>query len=215
MQKSNHGIAGLYGFLANVFATEVSPELLTTLRGPEFRELFTDLEIGLGEEFYGADEAELVDQLAVDFAGLFIGPGHFISPHESVHHVRDDGDYGKLWGADTVAVKKFVEATGLSYQSEFGGMPDHIAAEFELMQKLEARHAQAVEDGEEELAGNLVLIKNRFLVEHLLVWAPGFFDKVMKNAKLPFYREMAGLAKSFLAQEAELLDQSTEDYAAV
>lgn len=205
----------MYGFLANVFATEVSPELLNKLRGSEFRELFIDLEIDLGEKFYSTDEAELADQLAVDFAGLFIGPGHFISPHESVHHVRDDGDYGKLWGADTVAVKKFVEATGLTYQSEFGGMPDHIAAELELMQKLEARQAQAVEDGEGELAGNLLQIKNRFLTEHLLVWAPGFFDKVMTNAKLPFYREMAGLAKSFLAQEGELLDQSTEDYAAV
>jgi TorA maturation chaperone TorD len=214
VQKSNNGISGLYGFLARVFAAEVGPELLSQLRGPEFRELFTDMGLDLGKEFYNQDGAELLDQLAVEFAGLFIGPAHFISPHESVHHVRDDGDYGKLWGADTVAVKKFIEATGLSYKSEFGGMPDHIAAELEFMQKLEERYAHAVEEGEEELAENLLQIKNRFLAEHLLTWAPEFMDKVMTNAKLPFYREMAGLAKTFLGQEGEFLNQSTEDHAA-
>ncbi len=214
MQKSNNEIAGLYGFLANIFANEVSPELLAQLRGREFKDLFTELGIELGAHFYSSDAVELIEQLAVEFAGLFIGPGHFISPHESVHRVRDDGDYGKLWGADTVAVKKFVEATGLTYQSEFGGMPDHIAAELEFMQKLEERYGRAVEDGEGELAENLLQIKSRFLSEHLLAWAPGFLDKVMTNAHLPFYREMAGLTKSFLAQEAELLDQSIEDCAA-
>lgn len=214
MQKSNNGVAGLYGFLANVFATEVSPELLAQLRGQEFRDLFANLGLELGEEFYNSDATELVDQLAVEFAGLFIGPGHFISPHESVHHVRDDGDYGKLWGADTVAVKKFIEATGLSYNSEFGGMPDHIAVELEFMQKLEERYTRAVNDGEDELAENLVQIKHRFLSEHLLAWAPGFLDKVMNKATLPFYREIAGLSKTFLEQEGELLNQQAKDYTA-
>lgn len=214
MQKSNNGIAGLYGLLAHIFAAEVSSELLDQIRGPEFQKLFKDMGLELGEEFYTTDATEIEDQLAVEFAGLFIGPGHFISPHESVHHVRDDGDYGKLWGADTVAVKKFIEAAGLTYQSEFGGMPDHIAAELEFMQKLEERYALALDDGDIELAENLVTIKSRFLAEHLLAWAPGFLDKVMTNATLPFYREMAGLTLSFLSQEAELLDHSAKDYAA-
>jgi len=214
LETTNSTVSGLYALLAVVFATEVTSELLTRLRSIEFREAFIDLEVDLGAEFYTKDTVALVDELAVEFTGLFIGPGHFISPHESVHHVRDDGDHGKLWGADTVAVKKFIEATGLSYQTDFGGMPDHIAAELEFMQKLEERYAQALANKETELAENLLAIKGRFLNEHLLTWAPGFFEKVIDKATMPFYREMAGLAKSFLGQEGELLNSQTKNYAA-
>ena len=106
-----------------------------------------------------------------------------------------------------MAVKKFIEATGLSYRSEFGGMPDHIAAELEFVQKLEERYAKALTDGDKDLAENLVIIRDRFLVEHLLAWAPEFMDKVMNKATLPFYREMAELTKTFLQQENERIQK--------
>ncbi len=214
METTNSSIAGIYGLLATFLAAEPNRDLLVHLQTPALRDLFTELGIDLGESFYTKDKEDLLEELAVEFTGLFIGPGRFISPHESVHHTREDGDYGKLWGADTVAVKKYIEATGLSYQSEFGGMPDHIAAELEFMQKLEERYAQAVEDNETELAQNLTQIKNRFLSEHLLVWAPEFCEKVMANANFPFYREIARVARDFLQQEGELLDQSITNCAA-
>lgn len=214
MQTISTGVEGLYGLLATVFAVEVNTELLKQLRQPEFRKLLAGLDIELGNEFYNQNADQLLKDLAVEFTALFIGPGNFISPHESVHHVREDGDYGKLWGADTVAVKKYIEATGLSYQSSFGGMPDHVSAELEFMQKLEERYAQAMKNGETELAANLAKIKSCFLAEHLLTWAPNFFDKVIHKATLPFYREMAGLAKSFLLQEGDLLSMLTKDYVA-
>lgn len=210
METTNSSVADIYGLLATFFAAEPSRDRLAQLQTPALRDLFTELEIDLGESFYTKDKEDLLEELAVEFTGLFIGPGRFISPHESVHHTREDGDYGKLWGADTVAVKKYIEATGLSYQSEFGGMPDHISAELEFMQKLEERYAQAVEDNETELAQNLAQIKNRFLSEHLLVWAPEFCEKVMANANFPFYREIARVTSDFLQQEGELLEQSVE-----
>ncbi len=211
METTNSSVAGIYGLLATFFAAEPNQDLLVHLQTPALRDLFTELGIDLGESFYTKDKEDLLEELAVEFTGLFIGPGRFISPHESVHHIREDGDYGKLWGADTVAVKKYIEATGLSYQSDFGGMPDHIAAELEFMQKLEERYAQAVEDNDTELAQNLTRIKGRFLSEHLLVWIPEFCEKVMANASLSFYREIARVTSDFLQQEGELLDQSVED----
>lgn len=210
MTATENSVSGLYGLLAMFFAKEMTPELLIRLRNPEFREMCKELQLDFGEEFYSQDSNELVEVLAVEFTGLFIGPGNFISPHESVHHVREDGDYGNLWGADTVNVKKFVEATGLNYQPDFGGMPDHIAAELELMQKLEERYSLALEDNESELAENLLHIKRRFLTEHLLAWAPDFFEKVMTSATIPFYREIAELGKSFIEQEGKVLGQVTE-----
>ena len=208
MEEKNSQVGSIYGLLALIFAQEVTSDFLKEIRTPHFRGVLSDLKVDLGDSFYDDPADELLEEMAVEFTGLFIGPGNFISPHESVHHVRDDGDYGKLWGADTVAVKKFVEATGLSYQSAFGGMPDHIAAEFELMQKLEDRLAQAQIDGEKELAENLQVIKQRFMVEHILTWVPEFLDKVVAKANFPFYREMAQFASQFLAGEQELLLES-------
>ncbi len=210
LETTHNSVAGIYGLLATFFAAEPNRDLLAQLQTPALRDLFTELGIDLGESFYTKDKEDLLEELAVEFTGLFIGPGRFISPHESVHHTREDGDYGKLWGADTVAVKKFIEATGLIYQSEFGGMPDHIAAELEFMQKLEERNVQAVEENDTELAQNLTRIKNKFLSEHLLTWVPEFCKKVMTNANFPFYREIARVTSDFLQQEGELPEQSVE-----
>ncbi len=215
METTDSSIAGMYGLLATFFFREIDQEQLLELRSSAFREVLEALDVNLGEEFFNKDEVLLLEELAVEFTGLFIGPGNFISPHESVHHLRDDGDYGKLWGADTVAVKKFIEATGLTYQPEFGGMPDHIAAELEFVQKIEERLTTARTGGDSELVANLEQIKAIFLSEHLLVWGPEFMDKVMKKAKLSFYREMAALAKGFLLQEKELMAQQNEKLAEV
>ncbi len=210
MEENSSHVGSIYGFLARIFAQEVTSDFLEEIRTPHFRGVLEELGLDLGDNFYSRPADELLEELVVEYTGLFIGPGHFISPHESVHRVRDDGDYGKLWGADTVAVKKFVEATGLSYQSSFGGMPDHIAAEFEFVQKLDERLMQAQTDGDDELAGNLSQIKKRFLQEHLLAWVPPFLDKVSEKANLPFYREISMLASQFLASEQETLF-ATED----
>ncbi len=207
LEKTDSNVAGIYGLLAIFFAREIDLKQLEMLRNPEFRNLLETLGVNLGEDFFKRDATLLLEDLAVEFATLFIGPGNFISPHESVHRPRDDGDYGNLWGADTVAVKKFIEATGLAYRPEFGGMPDHIAAEFEFVQKIEERMETARSDGDQDLAENLKSIKNRFLTEHLLAWGPGLMDKIMANATLPFYREIAALAKNFLQQEGELIQQ--------
>jgi len=210
LETTDSSVAGMYGLLASLFAREIDQEQLTQLRSPAFREVLEALEVDLGDEFFTQDQESLLEELAIEFTALFIGPGNFISPHESVHHQRDDGDHGKLWGADTVAVKKFIEATGLEYQAGFGGMPDHIAAELEFVQKLEERIGSARADGQSELVDNLELIKGRFLTEHLLAWGPGLMDKVIKKARLSFYREIAVLTKGFLLQEEELMKQQMD-----
>lgn len=207
MEKTDNSVAGMYGFLATFFAREISLEQLEMLRSPEFQTLLKSLDVDLGEEFFNRDKTLLIEDLAVEFATLFIGPGDFISPHESVHRQRDDGDYGRLWGADTVAVKKFIEATGLSYRPEFGGMPDHIGAEFEFIQKIEEHMDAALTDGHLEIVENLKSVKSRFLTEHLLAWGPELMDKIIQKANLSFYREIASLAKNFLLQERELIQQ--------
>ena len=110
-QRSN-----VYGLLARMYRSEVTPDFLPRVRDPQFLGVLRGLGASIGEEFFQRPEEEVLEDLAVEYTRLFLGPGRHIPPYESVHHERNDGDWGRLWGADTVAVKAFIEAAGLAYQ---------------------------------------------------------------------------------------------------
>jgi TorA maturation chaperone TorD len=202
-QRSN-----IYGLLASVYRQEVNADLLHQVKDPQFLGVLSDLGIQLRSDFLQKPEEDMLDDLAVEFAGLFLGPGGHISPHESVHHQRGDGS-GLLWGESTAEVKRFIESTGLSYDSEYKGLPDHISVELEFMQQLTLREEQAWKDEDEDGALDCLKTEKKFIEEHLVRWVPAFCDKVIKEAELPFYREMAALTKNFIEFER----QEVEGYA--
>ena len=202
-QRSN-----VYGLLASVYRQEVNADLLHQVKDPQFLGVLSDLGIQLSSDFLQRPEEELLDELAVEFAGLFLGPGGHISPHESVHHQKGDGS-GLLWGESTAEVKRFIESTGLSYDPEYKGLPDHISVELEFMQQLTLREEQAWRDEDEDGALDCLKTGKKFIEEHLVRWVPAFCDNVIKEAELPFYRKIAALTKNFIEFER----QEVEGYA--
>jgi TorA maturation chaperone TorD len=188
----------IYGFLARVFRKEVSPDMLARIKAPEFREVLSDMKVKLGDEFFSGSDDELIEDLAVEYTRLFLGPGRHISPHESIHYERDDGDWGNHWGASTVEVKKFVESLGLEYKETDRSIPDHISVELELMQKVIEKEKEAWSDTSGKDALHYLKIEKMFMEDHIMKWVPSFCDKVIADAELSFYREMAELTKSFI-----------------
>lgn len=201
----------VYGLLAGVFRTEPTVALIEHMQSPGFSEALSGLELTLGDEFHAASSDQLVEDLALEYTRLFIGPGPHLSPHESLHVEAGNPADNSLWGPQTVEVKRFIEATGLRYEDGFTGLPDHISAEFELMQKLAERESRAWTEGEEEDAEQCRDVQKRFLADHLVRWVPGFCDKVVDQASSSFYREMASLAKAFLQFEQTTLEQAPHD----
>ena len=197
-QRSN-----VYGLLAAVYRQEVTSDLLQRIKDPRFLGVFSDLGIDLSKGFYKKNEEALLDDLAVEYTRHFLGPGGHISPHESVHHKRHDGEASQLWGETTVEVKKFIESAGLEYGSEYRGLPDHISVEFEFMQQVILREAQAWEEDDKEGAEYCLKMERKFINEHLARWIPEFCDRVDREAEWPFYRDMAVLTKQFIAFEKE------------
>ncbi len=143
----------------------------------------------------------MLEDLSVEYARLFLGPGRQISPHESVHHEKDNGKWGQLWGDSTVEVKKFIEATGLEYQSDYKGLPDHISVELEFMQQLTLHEEQAWEEEDMEGADSCQKIEEKFIEEHMVPWVPAFCEKVMQEAELPFYKNLAAITRNFIEFE--------------
>ena len=201
-QRSN-----VYGLLATVFGHEVSSELLQQIKDPQFMGVLSDMGLELESDFFDKPEAELLEDLAVEYAWLFLGPGKHISPHESIHHQRSDGDWGQMWGKSTVEVKNFIESAGLDYKEAYTGLPDHISVELGFMQQVTLREEQALSEDDQEGALYCLKMEKKFIEEHLIRWVPAFCEKIISRAELPFYREMAALTIKFIEFEKETIDK--------
>jgi len=195
-QRSN-----IYGLLAAVYRQEINSDLLQQIKDPRFMGVLSDLGSEELAQFFQKPDKELLEELAVEYTRLFLGPGKHISPHESVHHPREDGQWGSFWGKSTVEVKKLIESTGLDYQDDYKGMPDHISVELEFMQQVILREEKAWEETDTEMASACRQLEKKFIEEHLSKWIPKFCDEVIGTAELPFYQEIAVLTKKFIEFE--------------
>ena len=177
--------ANLYKLLSLIYIKEPVQELLELLN-----------EVGIRS-------AKRLEDLVIEYTRLFIGPGKHISPYESVHR-KEDG--GCLWGESTVQVKRIIETAGLKYKNEFSGVPDHIGAEFEFMQKLIGLEIDAIEKKDTHGQGQSQKIQKKFFNEHLVHWVPIFCNKIKQTARLDFYKQAAELTEDFMAKEKMLFD---------
>ena len=207
MKKLAGHRSNIYGLLAAIYRREMKSDLLKQLKDPSMLGVLSDLGIRLNNGFLEKPEHQLLEDLAVEYARLFIGPGKHFSPHESVHHEREDGRWGQLWGPSTAEVKKIIESAGLSYQSEYTGLPDHISVELEFMQQVTLAEEKAWDEGDKNLALAYLGNEKKFIEEHLAEWIPDFCDKVINGAELPFYRVMAELTKKFIEFEKNEVDR--------
>ena len=200
----------LYFFLARVFAREVDAEFLRQLRSPDFQSLMQEFEVELDRDLLNKEDGVVLEELAIEYSGCFVGPGQFVSPQESIHHERQDCDWGKYWGADTAALKKFIEAAGMQIQAPFAGLPDHISVELEFVGQLGRAVNEKLAAGDQSEALYGLRMKRRFFDDHLLQWAPAFCDKTIAIAERPFYAELAGLLKALLELEDQTLGEALE-----
>ena len=197
--------ANVYGLLADIFREEPSDSLLSKLREPEFSGALHALNLSLDEMFENTSQAQLSEDLALEFTRLFIGPGSHISANESMHVKERFGESNAFWGPQTVEVKKFMEAAGLKVDDSFSGMPDHISAEFEFMQLLLLKEVEAWANDDHELATNILKIELRFYEEHLSQWVSNFCDRVIEAATHTFYRQFSEVTKGFIEFESQTL----------
>jgi TorA maturation chaperone TorD len=217
IETKDHGAetrhrSDIYGLLATVYGQEITSDLLGQIKTPQFLGALSVLEVEGIDDLMQKPEAELLEDLAVEYTHLFLGPGKHISPHESVHHQREDGQWGKLWGASTVEVKRFIEATGLTYNEEFKGLPDHISVEFEFMQQLTLREEKAWKEDPGQ-AQACRQVEKKFIEEHLIRWVPAFCEMVIQEAESPFYHAMAALTRSFIELEMEEMNRNGDGVA--
>lgn len=203
MAGSAMEVSYLYGFLASLYRTELSRGQLNQLQGPDFKGLLESVDFDFTDAFWDRSTDKIVDDLAVEYTGLFLGPGGHISPHESVHIA----DQGGLWGDATLAVRQFITETGIEYSTEFSGIPDHISVELEFMAELTKRESLAWNSADYAMVSTALEYQVDFMTEHLGQWVGKFCARVVETADLSFYRDVSKLTAMFIAAESKAIDE--------
>ena len=200
--------SNVYGLLSMLYSKEPTVEFLDMLREPAFSRVLEELGVRFGDDFYRGPDDELLLELAVEYARLFLGPGKHLSPHESVYvgkfsDKEGRGLEGLLCGQATVEVKEAIAEAGFEFLPGYRGIPDHLGVELEFMQLLTGREAEAWQKGDPRAALNCLEQEYHFVNNHLARWIPLFCGKVMESARLDFYRETAKLTLAFVQSEEE------------
>lgn len=199
-------VSYLYGFLASIYRAELSQELFRSLQAAEMQSVLAAAGIDMKGGFWDRPEASLLEEMAVEFTALFLGPGGHISPHESVQ-IEHQGAY---WGDATTAVRNFIIATGIEYHSDFQGIPDHISVELEFLAELSRRESEAWRLGDLGAARNCLEYQRDFLDEHLGRWVGVFCTRIANRAELKFYRQVAQLTELFIGSEIIAVEERLE-----
>ena len=115
------------------------------------------------------------DELAADFAAIYLTHALRASPHESVWRDEDH----LMLQEPTFAVRTFYRRHGLQAADWRQRADDHLVSELEFV-------ATLLERAELKEAA-------RFLKTHILAWLPSFATRVGQRASTPFYAALAGL----------------------
>lgn len=159
---------------------------------PAFEEAAQLFEIALN----GAPDPltqEALDELAVEYAAIYLNHVYRVSPHESVW-VDEDGLERQ---APMFRVREWYARFGFRAPDWRRRSDDHIAHEFAFLSQI----APGLTDREEatKIAD--------FLREHPLVWVPDFAGRVARRCQSPFYAGVAVISATYLRALGDLLER--------
>jgi TorA maturation chaperone TorD len=181
--------AGVYRLLSAVYLQEINGTLLAALRVHD----------SFGATIAARDEDDFLRRLRVEYARLFVMN---VYPYESAYVEAEV----MLNTAVTQAVVEAYQAVGYAPElSRPVGAPDHIGIELDLMRVLAEREAHDLAAGDLPAAEEDRARQRAFLTEHLASWGPVFALSVVRDTRLPLYREIGGFTAEFLLADLDLL----------
>jgi TorA maturation chaperone TorD len=207
--------AALYGMLASAFLKEPDPNMIRYFRGSEVGEILKELNLSLGKAFLHEQEEVLIEQLAEEYARLFLVPPFHIPPYESFYvgglHDSEETFEPSLQGKAAKEVQAFYGEHGLTFSEDSRQLPDHIGIELEALRVLCELEAQSAAQGDGDAVRHCRALARRFLTEHPCRWVPAFGDQIQERTENPFYGVLAQMTRLFIKSELEELASSALD----
>lgn len=184
-----------FGALAGLLLAAPIQDVLDRVRDPELLAqwpLPDEPESQRGVQLLAESTAnqEEVEPIQRDFNQLFGGSQRVrVSPYESVHRSSE----GLLFDSETLQVREAYAKFGLVVPRLNKEPDDHIGLELGFLSTLCVRALESLDA--QDRAGMIAPLEGivSFLNDHLLAWAPDFFDRAEEHASTCFYRGVAAL----------------------
>jgi len=150
--------------------------------------------------------AELLHVFRNEATRLFVGtPRPIVTPYEGVWFSEKAGKPTLLFVSKrSMDVEHFAKRCGLGQPEGTNEPFDHVATEFEMLQYLASLAAGFEVAPHEQIPdfladGGAANAYSEFLSDHVSAWVPEFADKLAAESRIPFYRHVAELLKTFVA----------------
>ena len=146
------------------------------------------------EQYRGRDAEEVLHELRIDWAHMYMGDRPRVTNTEGLWRFRAEGrDSVRMINRYTNEVADFMRECGVKRQPKYNDCIDYIENECDF--------AAFLANGPEYLAelgrDNIELLGD-FMDDHMLKWAPGFCDDVVRESTTPYYQALAALMQAFL-----------------
>jgi len=195
-----------YWFLSNLFASQLDLEAVTRMAAAAGH----TGEAGFASEIFKAmldmrDLEVLTLKLAQEHTRLFCGISEEYGPPPPYESLWREG---VLMGESTVQVARSYLEAGYQPDGRFAPL-DHLVEELRFMASLCNGEHEAQAKGDAELSAQLRDKQLRFLADHLGIWIGEYSSKIAEQSTEAFYRSLAQVTATVVAQDAaELLDMA-------
>lgn len=149
------------------------------------------------ERLREAFAAAALEELRIDYSRLFLGPPSPLArPYASAWLAPGPGKDA------TAAILELYGEAGVEVDEGFRELPDHVAAELELLYLLAMRSATTALAGDSSGHGETEALRRRLVDEHLGRWIGPFAAAVCAGARTGFYRELGDFTARLIELEA-------------
>ena len=197
----------IFSLLKHIFLAEPPVEFLREMGGIEAVPEEDDAGRGLNmltgsvkRNIHHLDE--FGEELAVEYARLFIGPKNPPAIPFASFYLSESGS---LMSDVTIDVRKRYLDAGMAVRALYSTPDDHIGIEIEFLEYLTERVVELLDREEQEAASRFFGMREDFLKNHFSRWVPEFAEKIATATSSDFYRGAALMLKGgigILAGEA-------------
>ena len=176
--------AAVYEFLSRTLLSEIDMGFLTLMQQVDLSNALANLSIVVPE---ATDHA--VEQLAIDYCNIFIGPTDQVPPFQSVWADR------QLYGDSVASMQEYLEITAVTPEDSL--MKDHVGLQLLVLAKILAACSQCEQPKEYEP------LASAFFIEHVR-WAKTMLKAASDRAETEFYRSVCSAAAQFIVDEENI-----------
>ena len=185
----------LYALAARVFAAEADEALLAQLGSVQVAAGEPTGFVFVEPDLAARGPVHAVEELAVEYCRLFIGPQPVCAPYASA--ARGEALMG---GRARTRLEDFMQRHAIELADGARiASPDHVAIELSLLAELCDELASDPTDAAEVLAAIRELLR-----DHVLPWVPDFLERIERETTRALYRATAQLVALVLAEERAL-----------